>query len=1258
MRLFRSITGDSGSFGGWTSSKSRGGVGTKQPEVAVRAILDNGRRERVGSWTPPTFKIWYLGTLLILTCVLIAAVAWLHVQSARDQGIIFAKDVNELPLSRSFSYLYLPTIISVIYSFLWTWLDLDIKRLEPYFQLSKGEAKAGDSILLSYPLEFLATVPFLAFKRRQWAVFSGSIIMILVFWGLTPIQAGMFATRTIVLQEAVTPWQSLAYTPIEQQGNLTVDYAQSTYNIAWLNESLPPYMTKEYMLAPFGPAKEMSEDAINQTFTGQTVMYSIDISCETAILWEKSEDLWYYNSSEGCSYYPPSYRPNGGGDLEKPFDTLYAGYQNQNGFADYYLSPYCKTASPHTFFVRWSKSNTTTIKTADNNIGFYPGAANATSLYCVPTYYQQPVNATVSWPERTVLDVIRIGQKSDLPQNMFNVSTFEWAMSSGQAQFTIRGNYPTSGFPDQRSQLTQLPLNLEFVPKMAPFAIATYRRPLDDYLDPEHLRLSYQAAYRLLFARQLSDILLHDRTSSAQVGQQVYRTQAVVIVPGFAFAVIGILGTVLVLGTGLLIGLPRRKNMLHHDPATIGALMSLTSANDAMYQDFSGLDTRSEKGLAKALANSSFELRVTDNAFSTSEVTLYKAESDGNPPVAGPETSPESTGGIRPFEMKLVTGMIFLLLQIAALSTFLALFLKARSNNGLALPSQTTFVRQLLENYVPIALATLIEPFWLLLNRYLSILQPFEELRRDDAPASKSIDLDYSSLPPQFLFLRAMRARHFVMVLVCLMVLLANGLSVALSGLMYEGQQMVPTGADFMPTKAARFRALNGTGMPFNADGVEQTLQGGMTNGPFYRIMSNLTADTPLPPWTDSDYAYVPVDLNTVNENDTAEITTVAFAAELRCARVSSPNDYILDFYDPSGVAAALNVSLLKPDGSTVNCTDERKWTGSWIGNLRDPQDGHVAIELGTMLGSNASAEDHLYCRQHLLAGWLRVDWKTTSGEVRHGPGINYYGDRNMTMTSRNDTMLICTPNISANEVAIKVDGKGRVLESLRIGRAIPDVFSFSMADVQAQANYFLADLGGTWHKDAYPSDFLNYLIKESTNDSSLLDPNQPVPNPGHAAQQLSEVYRRLFAILVGTNLDLLLEDADPQTSAAIHGTIQKLETRILFSTPAFIVTECIFGLYIIVTIFFYARRPWKVLPRLPSSPASIVAYFAGCRALDEMGRRRFRTEKEAKEWRAGKKWAWKLFEGVDGNLRIGIDGWDRIDRRGEPPPYEVHHHT
>jgi Protein of unknown function (DUF3433) len=64
-------------------------------------------------------------------------------------------------------FLYFPTILFVCYGFLWTWIDLDVRRLEPFYQLSKLDAVPGkDSLMLHYPVDFLAAVPIKAVKLR------------------------------------------------------------------------------------------------------------------------------------------------------------------------------------------------------------------------------------------------------------------------------------------------------------------------------------------------------------------------------------------------------------------------------------------------------------------------------------------------------------------------------------------------------------------------------------------------------------------------------------------------------------------------------------------------------------------------------------------------------------------------------------------------------------------------------------------------------------------------------------------------------------------------------------------------------------------------------------------------------------------------------------------------------------------------------------------------------------------------------------
>jgi hypothetical protein len=205
--------------------------------VHVDSLDDEYEEKRTTTkpWRPVTLKPVYLIALILATAGLIIVLQLLLSISHRENGLLFAKDINDLPLSRSFSYLYLPTLISVIYSFLWTWIDIDIKRLEPYFQLSRaGGSTSSNSLLLSYPLEFLATIPFTAFKRKHWSILTASMAMILVLWGLTPTQAGIFAVRTIHIRENVPGTYSKAYTPISQQGDLTAIYAQSVYQQAQL----------------------------------------------------------------------------------------------------------------------------------------------------------------------------------------------------------------------------------------------------------------------------------------------------------------------------------------------------------------------------------------------------------------------------------------------------------------------------------------------------------------------------------------------------------------------------------------------------------------------------------------------------------------------------------------------------------------------------------------------------------------------------------------------------------------------------------------------------------------------------------------------------------------------------------------------------------------------------------------------------------------------------------------------------------------
>lgn len=118
-------------------------------------------------WKPSAFHPIPLIFATLVSWALIAVLQLLLVKSQKDGGIVLATNIEDIPFRTSFLYLYLPTVIALVLSIFWSWIDLQVKRLEPYYQLSKTEGAWGkDSLLLSYPFDFLPFVPFGAFKNR------------------------------------------------------------------------------------------------------------------------------------------------------------------------------------------------------------------------------------------------------------------------------------------------------------------------------------------------------------------------------------------------------------------------------------------------------------------------------------------------------------------------------------------------------------------------------------------------------------------------------------------------------------------------------------------------------------------------------------------------------------------------------------------------------------------------------------------------------------------------------------------------------------------------------------------------------------------------------------------------------------------------------------------------------------------------------------------------------------------------------------
>ncbi|KAF2403009.1 hypothetical protein EJ06DRAFT_506154 [Trichodelitschia bisporula] len=1205
------------------------------------------------AWKPISLRIPFLGTIILISAALIALLQTLLERSTRDGGLVFAPNINDISTTQSFPFLYLPTIIAVCYSFMWTWVDLDVKRLEPFYQLSKGHAiSAKHSLLLQYPVDFIASVPLSAFRSGHWTVFSASLAVVFIFWGLTPAQSGIFATNANVTKSMDVPvLMSTSLLSADQQGKgFPAASATSASNIMWLNETLPQFTTNQYFLAPFGTsfdANRANPGLDGTVLTGNTRKYSVDVNCEPAInAGNYSEDL---KSSWGCSFTHPAIRTYPNANASKIFDSLYIGYYDSSD--SYYLANGgCPKSEPRSFLLLFSKSRVPGTQLNDMSIDESYANADVNIMYCKASYWFQDVAASVSLPHNIVLDSKALGPPIDLPPDVFNASNFERAMNAGAQTTDARADFPTVNWPDQRPFLNDLPLNTNRTLKMPLFAVSAYQQPLDAYLTPETLRLSYQSAYRILFARQMADIFAHSLDlSTRSAGRLHFSTQAIVMVPTFTYVVEAFLGVAILLA-GYMIGTSfTRRRCFISDPGTLSSVMSMTANQPAVLDGFKQLDRLSKKELEEELKDTNFLIREAAGP-ARYEITVSggpAAESATFQTVDGTRR-PELIAGVRPKEFSLVVGISFFFFQALLIIAIAALRYQASVTQGLPLPSKNQFIRQLVENYIPTALATFTEPLWLCLNRLLCILQPFEALRQGPGSAETTVDLGYTNVPPQFAIVKALRKRHYILAAVCAMTAISNVLPVAFGGLFFEGIANLDTPAKFATPFKLTLQPIpdDAFSLPLPDGGAGATFVTVQNLSPLYRITSNLTANTPMPPWSDDSFVYLPFKAFSGAENATWQYRAITpmLGAELKCSPVSM---YEYTFDMPSnGANATFRVTIPRGDGEMVTCEPREVRLDGKLNTMDlffGTTNGSAALELNAALDSlkGASPEDAIFCRLHVFAGWIRASTTQNSTSI----DTNRADEKQITVDSHTETLIVCQSNLimGAADVIASADGHIQRVMTVNISTDTTDtVLGQDTSKLIGEAHKIMFDTGATWHNDSFPSDFNNFFIEKMTNSTRLLDYTLPPPEFDMAAAAYSRMYSKVFSALVSTNMDKIFAPGDmsPDAPSATAGFIIKPTLRIFVSTTMFVISETILGLYCLVTIALYFHRPLRILSRLPTNPASLIAYFAAGHAVEDFQSTSWMSGSRRAEHlkMMGNRYGFGSFIGTDGKPHVGIE--------------------
>ena len=201
-------------------------------------------------------------------------------KSSRDGGLAFYSNSDEIPISVFIAYNYVSTVLATLFSILWTIIDLDTKRIEPYTQISGSHSHPFplSVMLLDYAFEHPWQVPLLACKRRHWSVAVTSTMFLLISIFLAPTQSALLGLKTISKSHdvAITAWPDLPSRK-DQALFFTSEAVNQAHAVFVNHANPPPFTTEKYAISPLGNLTRQGGN--EEIWSLQARVYWSDIEC-------------------------------------------------------------------------------------------------------------------------------------------------------------------------------------------------------------------------------------------------------------------------------------------------------------------------------------------------------------------------------------------------------------------------------------------------------------------------------------------------------------------------------------------------------------------------------------------------------------------------------------------------------------------------------------------------------------------------------------------------------------------------------------------------------------------------------------------------------------------------------------------------------------------------------------------------------------------------------------------------------------------
>ncbi|KAL3460867.1 hypothetical protein BJX64DRAFT_289808 [Aspergillus heterothallicus] len=1167
----------------------------------------NVRPTNPSGWRPISLRPTYLSLIACIMLFLLVVLEALRQYSDRNGGLVFLQDTDDVSNSQSFAYNYIPVIVALILSTLWSFIDFDVLRLEPYFQLSRPEGCPATVLFINYNFGQSFITPVASAKRQHWLVLSVSIVTLLIRIFHPALQSAILELRevTLVTDESMKTWSELVNPSVQARWFAAQEDSESNSFDAYFTDSVSLQQTRSGNYA-VGPVQIPQDDrrettvwSLNQTiYWTQLDCHDLVVDTNLSVSINRT-DNWLSWDVEGI---PFSWLGE-----ECTLDFYYDNvlFEDSDFLQVRYWEPTWEddqwTAADKSFIasgcdaidlygvllsINATAFGSNSISELGNDI-----TSTATLFACNIEYYQAEAEVSMHANSSITSTCLHNDTTKELTQEQFNIDAFQ-SFLSHRALYTSDMLFITTNETTGERTLTELPVISQYIGDMDPVLVLESSKTMNLNEFTAKVIRGVKQTFILTMGRLFNPDISPTTVPALRSTRQV-SIATVSVVVRCAEAILGI-------GTALTLIMLRhyhiRPNILQSDPGSIGAMCSMLTdvfgihtilANPRL--DFHQFSTRQLRRLLRHCRLKWFHSPLGSR--------LEIVTADGSPLIL--DERMRTRADPRPHFLIIPIFVIEFLLLIAVI-VLMSLVVSSLAKDGgfQHLNQSSSSFLQVVLSFLPSVIASAVAALCVSIHRNLSVLEPWVHLQRGMATVSTSLTMNYSCQNPWTVLPKATRNRHVLLVVVSLACIINTVLTVVAGGLF---TQQLTDSASATDTLFANYSHSVFRQNDFAADFTEYDL-----------IQTSITSGVPLLPWTSTNNSFAPIANYDPDPDSSYSATTLGIGANLDCRALSIPD----------------NLQILDDGPYWTYSPTKSPESECWV-KMTPPRNPKDRFSLSINFFSPMATDENDVCQTSTVLVVGRWNYTASSG-----------------VNTDNTVALQCEPVLQMSNFSILFDQRGQIQEHHELSdteitsgtmykNATISLGQFNKVFAAIPQSFYGEDTTNSSYTASY--DWAGFLVsvlyKRDVSPITHLDADR-LMNLSQTVYQW--VYATYFSLWREIYLLPLEHPSVAQDATVIRSTWRMEPSRSsLFLAMAIIAIDTV-----IVLVVFGMRRGGFKGPRIPRSIGAVIPWIANSRMIDDFrgtygwtnAQRQLHLEK------LDKRYSFRLFLREDNQWKYAVD--------------------